>query len=147
MKKVNILCVGKIKEKYFTDAIAEYAKRLTRYCEFNIIELADEVSDEVRRESDAILKKMRGYTVLMDISGKAVSSTDVASILDRAYVSSPEVTFIIGGSQGVDDRVRARADERISFGKVTYPHQLMRVITAEQIYRGFNILAGTPYHK
>lgn len=148
MKKVTVLCVGKIKEKYLTDGIAEYAKRLSRYCSFSLTELPDiSGENEVRKESDALLSKMKGYCILLDLSGKQVTSPELSAIMDKAYLSAPEITFIIGGSEGVDERVRARADERIAFGKVTYPHQLMRLILAEQIYRAFNISANTPYHK
>ena len=148
MKKATILCVGKIKEKYFTDGIAEYAKRLGRFCDFSVVEIPDEAGDtEVKKESDALLAKLRGYVVLLDIGGKELSSPEFAEVIDRAYLTAPEITFVIGGSRGVDDRVRAKADIRVSFGRVTYPHQLMRLILSEQIYRAFNILAGTPYHK
>lgn len=148
MKKATVLCVGKIKEKYLADGITEYAKRLSRFCEFSVVELADEPGEaEVRLESDAILRRLRGYVVLLDICGKELGSPEFAAAIDRAYLSAPEITFVIGGSCGVDERVRAAANLRVSFGKVTYPHQLMRLILAEQIYRAFNILAGTPYHK
>ena len=148
MKKVTVLCVGKIKEKFISDGIAEYAKRLTRFCEFRVEEISDECgADAVRRESDALLKKMNGFCVLTDIGGKELSSPQLASVMDKAYLTVPEITFIIGGSEGVDDRVREKADLKVSFGKVTYPHMLMRLILTEQIYRAFNILAKTPYHK
>lgn len=148
MKKTTILCVGKIKEKYLTDGIAEYAKRLSRYCEFSVVEIPDEAGDaEVKKESDALLTRLRGYVILLDLGGKELSSPELAEAVDRAYLTSPEITFVIGGSKGVDERVRAKANLRVSFGKVTYPHQLMRLILAEQIYRAFNILSGTPYHK
>lgn len=148
VKKATILCVGKIKEKYLADGIAEYAKRLSRYCGFSVVEIPDETGDaEVKKESDALLARLRGYVILLDLGGKELSSPDFAEAVDRAYLTSPEITFVIGGSKGVDERVRAKANLCVSFGKVTYPHQLMRLILAEQIYRAFNILAGTPYHK
>lgn len=148
MKKVTVLCVGRIKEKFISDGIAEYAKRLSRFCDFKVEEIADECGDDaVRRESDALLKKMHGFCVLTDIGGKELSSPQLASVMDKAYLTAPEVTFIIGGSEGVDDRVRVKADIKVSFGRVTYPHMLMRLILTEQIYRAFNILAKTPYHK
>lgn len=148
MKKVTLLCVGRIKEKYLSDGIAEYSKRLARFCDFAVEELPDESGDvAVKKESDALLKRIKGFTVLCDIEGKTLSSPELADTLDKAYISSPEVTFIIGGSEGVDARVRERADIRVSFGRVTYPHQLMRLILTEQIYRAFNIISGTPYHK
>lgn len=148
MKKVTVLCVGKIKERYLTDGIAEYAKRLSRYCEFSVAEIPDYAdANAVKKESDGLLAKIRGYCILLDLKGKMVTSPELSEIMDKAYLTSPEITFVIGGSEGVDERVRARADERIAFGKVTYPHQLMRLILTEQIYRAFNISANTPYHK
>lgn len=150
MRKVVLVTVGKIKEKYFADAIAEYSKRMSRFCDFHIVELADagDKDTAVKIESDAILKKLCGYVILLDIGGQQLTSEQLAATLDGAYTrGSGVVTMIIGGSHGVDDRVRSSANLRLSFGKVTFPHQLMRVMTCEQIYRAFNILEGTPYHK
>ena len=148
MKKVTVLCVGKIKETYLTQGIAEYAKRLSRFCSFEIVELPDiSGANEVQKESDALLGKIKGFCILLDLKGKQLTSPQLSAVMDKAYLTSPEITFVIGGSEGVDDRVRARADERVAFGLVTYPHQLMRLILTEQIYRAFNISANTPYHK
>lgn len=151
MKKVNIVCVGRLKEKYISDGVNEYLKRLSRFCEVNVVELGDVAPpDEVRRESDRILATLgakKAFVVLLDIDGELVTSPRLGEMIDRAFLTRPEVTFVIGGSEGVDDRVRAAADARVSFGRVTYPHQLMRLILAEQIYRAFSILSGTPYHK
>lgn len=148
MKKIKILCVGKIKEKFIDLGIDEYKKRLSRFCDLKIVELPDESGDvAVKKESDALLKSMSGRVVLMDVEGKLVTSPQLSELIENSYLTSPEVTFVIGGSEGVDERVKARADERISFGRVTYPHQLMRLILTEQIYRAFCISCGTPYHK
>ncbi len=148
MKKVTLLCVGKIKESYLTQGIAEYSKRLSRFCSFEIVELPDiSGANEVQKESDALLNKIKGYCILLDLKGKQLTSPQISDLMEKAYLVSPEITFVIGGSEGVDDRVRARADERVAFGNVTYPHQLMRLILTEQIYRAFNISANTPYHK
>lgn len=148
MKKIKILCVGKIKEKFIDLGIDEYKKRLSRFCDLKIVELSDERGDvAVKKESDALLKSMSGRVVLMDVEGKLVTSPQLSELIENSYLTSPEVTFVIGGSEGVDERVKARADERISFGRVTYPHQLMRLILTEQIYRAFCISCGTPYHK
>lgn len=148
MKKIKILCVGKIKEKFIDLGIDEYKKRLSRFCDLKIVELPDERGDvAVKKESDALLKSMSGRVVLMDVEGKSVTSPQLSELIENSYLTSPEVTFVIGGSEGVDERVKARADERISFGRVTYPHQLMRLILTEQIYRAFCISCGTPYHK
>ena len=148
MKKVNLLCVGKIKEKYLRDGIEEYAKRLSRFCSFNEIQLPDYCeNDEVKRESDDILAKIKGFTILCDIKGKQLSSEQISEVMDKAYLTNSEITFIIGGSRGVDERVRAKADLCLSFGNATFPHQLMRLLLTEQIYRAFNISENTPYHK
>lgn len=148
MKKVTVICVGKVKEKFFADGTAEYAKRLSRFCDLEFDEIPDDPSpDEVKRESDAILKKMRGFTVLCDVDGKTLSSEELSAVMDKAYLTSPEITFIIGGSRGVDSRVKSSASLRLSFGRMTFPHQLMRLILAEQIYRAFSISGGLPYHK
>lgn len=151
MKAVSVSCVGKCKEKFFADAVAEYAKRLQKFCKLTVDEQADYATpDAVRRESDAIEKSFRAgeYRILCDIGGDMVRSEDLAQLLDSAFLSGKScVRFIIGGSCGVDERIRNAADKRISFGRVTYPHQLMRVILLEQIYRAFTITAGLPYHK
>ena len=150
MKAVSISCVGKLKEKYFADAAAEYAKRLQRFCKLTVNELDDCAVCEVKRESDSIEKTFKSgeYRILCDISGELVSSEGLSEILDSAYLGGKQnVRFIIGGSQGVDERIKNYADKKISFGRVTYPHQLMRVILLEQIYRAFTISAKMPYHK
>lgn len=151
MKNIHVTCVGKLKEKFFTEAANEYIKRASKYCKITVTELPDtDAPDGVKRESDLILAtfKQGEYRVLCDIGGELVSSEQFADCIDKAFVGGYGVVrFIIGGSCGVDDRVRAAADKRISFGRVTYPHRLMRVILLEQIYRGLSISAGLPYHK
>ena len=146
MKKVNLVCVGKIKEKYLRDGIEEYAKRLSRFCSFSIIELPD-IPGEIKKESDAILSKLKGFVIICDIGGKLVTSPELSISMEKAYLTNSDVTFVIGGSDGFDDRVRAAANLSISFGRVTFPHQLMRLMLSEQIYRAFNITENTPYHK
>lgn len=148
MKKVNVVCVGKIKEKFFAGGIEEYKKRVSRFAELNFIEIKDfPTPDEIKRECDLILPKLHGYVILLDIGGKTLSSEELAEHMERAYLTQPVVTFVIGGSEGVDERVRLRADLRLSFGRVTFPHQLMRLMLSEQIYRAFTITEGLPYHK
>lgn len=150
MKKVRIVCVGKIKEAYLRDGIAEYGKRLRPFCDFSIEELEDRPDrpDTVARESAQILQRLHGFTVLTDIAGQAYTSPQLAEEMNRAYTAgNSEITFVIGGSGGVSEAVKSRADIRLSFGKVTFPHQLMRLMLCEQIYRAFTILAGMPYHK
>ena len=155
--RINIVCVGKIKEKYFTDAIKEYSKRLSRFCDFNIIEVdeyknnktsAEEINITIREEGKRLLDKAKGYLIAMDKGGKMLSSEDLATeIHDLTTYGNSEITFLIGGSNGLSSEVLSRVDKKISFGKVTYPHQLMRVILSEQIYRAFTIINGVPYHK
>lgn len=148
MRKINVVCVGKIKEDYLSDGIAEYVKRISRFARIEITELKDITgADEVKRESDLILEKLTGYKILLDINGKSLSSPEIAELMEKAYINNSEVTFIIGGSCGVDERVRAACDFRLSFGKATFPHQLMRLILCEQIYRALSITEKLPYHK
>lgn len=151
MKNVAITCVGKLKEKFFADAFSEYRKRLGRFCDLQVNELPDFAGDAaVRRESDGILSTFRAgeYRILCDIGGELLSSEQLSAKLDAVFASGHGcVRFIVGGSCGVDERVRASANLRISFGRMTYPHQLMRVILAEQIYRAFTIGSNLPYHK
>ncbi len=151
--KVNIVCVGKIKEKYFTDAIAEYSKRLSRFCSFNIIEV-DEASkiENLDKKSEAegklILEKCSGVIVSLDLKGKMLESPEIAEFIKTNQVSGvSEISFVIGGSNGLSDAVLKASKLVLSFGKITYPHQLFRVVLAEQIYRAFAIIAGLPYHK
>lgn len=141
--------MGKIKESYLVEGIAEYVKRLTRFCDVTVTEIPDcaDGAEAAKTESGAILSKLTGYTILADIGGELITSEGLASAVDKAYLTADTVTFVIGGSSGVDERVRAAADKRVSFGRVTYPHKLMRLIAAEQLYRAFTITAGLPYHK
>ena len=150
MKKINVICVGKIKEKFLIDGIAEYSKRLTRYAQVSVCELTDFATDNnvcKQKESGLILAKLKGYVILLDLEGKMLTSEQFAKEIDKAYISNSEITLIIGGSRGVDERVKQRADLAVAFGKITYPHQLMRLILFEQTYRAFTIIEGTPYHK
>lgn len=151
--KVNIVCVGKIKEKFFTDAIAEYKKRLSRFCNFNIIEV-DEDSKETNTdrknevEGKRILDKCSGVIVALDIHGKMLESQEIADFIKTKQVSGvSEISFVIGGSNGLSNEVLKRAALSLSFGKITFPHQLFRVVLTEQIYRAFTIISGLPYHK
>lgn len=151
MKAVAISCVGKLKERFFADAAAEYAKRLSKFCRLTVDEIADVAGEsEVRRECDGLEKTFRAgeYKILCDIGGEQPSSEELSRILDGVFLSGKSpVRFIIGGSCGVDERIKKAADKRISFGRMTYPHQLMRVILLEQVYRAFTISENMPYHK
>ena len=151
--KINVIAIGKIKEKYLSDAIAEYAKRMSRYADFKVIELPDapqgKTAEEQKKiESDALLSKAKGYIVALDPRGKELGSDDFAELIKtKCTEGQSEFSFLIGGSHGHTDELRAQADLVLSFGKPTFPHQLFRVMTCEQIYRAFTIINGTPYHK
>lgn len=158
--KITILCVGKIKEKYYADAVREYSKRLSRYCKLEIIETADEKTpagpseNEINiiknKEADRIERYISSdaYIIALAVDGKKVSSEKFASIISGLGVNgTSHIQFIIGGSLGLSDNLIKRADFRLSFSDMTFPHQLMRVILLEQVYRGYRIINGEPYHK
>lgn len=158
--KITIICVGKIKEKYFTMALEEYAKRLSRYCKLDVIELTDEKTpDQASEAEENQIKKLEGerilksikdgaYVIALAIEGKMLSSTQLAEKIEQLGVNgSSHLIFIIGGSLGLSDEVLARADYQLSFSKMTFPHQMMRVILLEQIYRAYRINSNQPYHK
>ena len=157
--KVSVICIGKIKEKFFTDAINEYKKRLSRFCDFEITEIPDlsipdnasesEKEQIKNREGEKILDKLKGnpFTVALCIEGKTLSSEDLAKTMADATQTTSHIAFIIGGSLGLSDAVKNKANLMLSFGRMTLPHQLMRVVLTEQIYRSFMINANTGYHK
>lgn len=161
MLRVNIICIGKIKEKYFTDAIAEYSKRLGAFCKFSVTELAEEriksntpnpaqIDEVIIAEGKRILQKIspQDYVAAMCIEGKLLSSEELAQTLDNVSVSGKStIDFIIGGSYGLSNEVKTRADLRLSMSRMTFPHQLARVILSEQIYRAFEISTNGKYHK
>ena len=157
MIRVNIVCIGKIKESFYRDAIAEYAKRLTRFCKLNIIELNEcmlsgkssaEIDKVKESEGKNILSKAKGTLISLDLAGKLMTSPEIAETISKCEVSgASEISFIIGGSYGLSNHVKEKCDISICFGKVTYPHQLMRVILTEQIYRAFMISSNSEYHK
>ena len=156
---INIICVGKIKEKYFTDALNEYAKRLSRFAKFSIIEVPDEkISDNASEKEEDMIKEKEGkkilaklsqgsYIIALCIEGTELSSEELAKKIADIFMTSSNITFIIGGSLGLSDAVKSKAQLKLSFGKMTLPHQLMRVVLAEQIYRSFKINANETYHK
>ena len=155
MLKVNIVAVGKIKEKYFADGIEEYSKRLSRFCTFRVIEVAEEnytkaTAGDVlvikKREEERILPHLKGKIFAMAIEGKQFSSEDFAKKLTETSLTDSELTFVIGGSYGLSDEIKRKA-ELISFSKMTFPHTLFRLMLTEQIYRAFSIINGSAYHK
>ncbi len=157
---INIICVGKIKETYYREALEEYVKRLSKYCKTDVTEVKDEQTkdgasareDEIVRETEGqrILSKIPdgAYVIATAIEGKKLDSEQFAGLIDSLGVKGiSRLVFIIGGSLGLSDEVKKRADMLLSFSDMTYPHQLMRVILAEQIYRAYRIIKGEPYHK
>lgn len=158
--KITVLSVGKIKEKFYIQAIEEYAKRLSRYCKLEIIQVADEKTTEnstetemnliKQKESERILKHITGeeYVITLEIQGKMLDSVELAKKIDSLGIGgTSHIVFVIGGSLGLHKNVSDRADLKLSFSKMTFPHQLMRVILLEQIYRSYRIIHHEPYHK
>ena len=158
--KITVITVGKIKEKFTRDAIAEYAKRLSKYCKLEIIEVADEktqenaseiVCNQIRqKEGERILKYIRedAFVVTLEIKGKLLSSEELAEKIEKLGVQgTSHIIFVIGGSIGLSQEVMKKSNFALSFSKMTFPHQLMRVILLEQVYRSYRIISGEPYHK
>ena len=158
--KITLITVGNIKEKYLRDAIAEYSKRLSRYCKLEILEVADEktpdqasevVENSIRdKEGERILKQIRDdmYVITLEIGGKMLSSEELVEKIDSLGIQGKSsIAFVIGGSIGLGEAVLKRSDYALSFSKMTFPHQLMRVILLEQVYRSYRIINGEPYHK
>ena len=143
---IKIICVGKIKESYLRDAISDYQKRINKYHKFEIIEVND---SNMKDEAIKILHyvKDNDYVVTLEIDGDMLSSTEFANKIDKLFITNSNITFIIGGSDGLDDEVKNRSNYRLSFSSFTFPHQFFRVILLEQIYRCFKILNNETYHK
>ena len=143
---IKIICVGKVKEKYLQEAISDYMKRLSKYHKVDIIILEDSNMSEERTR---ILKHIdsKDYVITLDIEGKELSSLELADKLDKIFITNSSICFVIGGSYGLDREVKKRANFSLSFSKLTFPHQLFRVILLEQIYRSFKILNNESYHK
>lgn len=158
--RISVISVGKIKEKFFTDAIAEYSKRLSKYCKLEMMEVADEkapenlsAKEEIQikdKEGERILSKISdsAYVICLAIEGKQLTSEGLSEkMAELALNGDSHVAFVIGGSLGLSANVLKRADFKLSFSPMTFPHQLMKVILLEQVYRGFRIMKGEPYHK
>ncbi len=158
--KITVITVGKIKEKYLKDAITEYSKRLSKYCKLEIVEVADEktpdnasgvVEDAIRsKEAERILKYVKddAFVITLEINGKQLSSEELADKIEKIGVQgTSHIIFIIGGSIGLGQEVLQKSNFSLSFSKMTFPHQLMRVILLEQVYRSYRIINGEPYHK
>ena len=158
--RITVIAVGKIKEKFYRDAVAEYEKRLGRYCKPEMIQVEDERTPDKadtkltelvkKKEAERILKYLRedAFVVVLDIRGKAYDSEEFAAQIESlATRGVSHIQFVIGGSLGLHEEVCKKADLTVSFSKMTFPHQLMRVILLEQIYRAYRIISGEPYHK
>ncbi len=157
---ISTICVGKLKEKYLKQAIDEYSKRLSRYCKLEIIEVPDEKTpDNASEKEELLIKEKEGLNILkhvkdnmfvvtLDLKGKMLSSEELAGFIKESGIKgNSNIAFVIGGSLGLSKAVLDRADFSLCFSKMTFPHQLMRVILLEQVYRGFRIINGEPYHK
>ncbi len=156
MVKINIVCIGKIKDKYIRDGITEFSKRLSRYINLSVIELAEEndnkglenaIAKETERIINTVTKKSKSYNILLDLKGKMKTSEEMAEKMEEISLTYSEINFIIGGSNGVGDEVREVSDFRLKFSPMTFPHQLMRLILFEQIYRWVTINKNIKYHK
>ena len=159
MLAINIICVGKLKEKFFKDAIDEYSKRLSKYCKLNIIELPDEkipektnpnIENEIKtKECNNIINHIKkdSYVISLDLTGKQLSSEEFSKNIENISMQSSQITFIIGGSLGLTDKVLSMSNQKICFSKMTFPHQLIRVFLLEQIFRAFKISNGETYHR
>lgn len=159
MLTINIICIGKIKEKFLKDAIDEYSKRLSKYCKLNILELPDEkipdksnssIENEIKtKECNNIIKHLKkdSYTICLDLKGKEFSSEEFSKNIENISMQSSQITFVIGGSLGLTEKIINLSNQKICFSKMTFPHQLIRIFLLEQIYRAFKISNGETYHK
>ena len=159
MLTINIICVGKLKERYWRDAVEEYSKRMKPLCKLKIVELSEEragddpsdaqIKHTITAESERIMQKLgKGdYVIAMCVEGKNISSEELSQRIEETCLTHSTIDLIIGGSWGLSDELKARADMKLSMGKMTFPHQLCRVMLLEQLYRAFQISKGTKYHK
>ena len=152
MIRIKLVCVGNLKEKFWEDAVSEYGKRLSKFCKLEIVEVKeqnkyDDIEKIKQLEGQGILSQLEGKVYLLDLEGREVTSEVFASLIREDEISSSTICFVIGGSYGVDSAVKQKIKDKISFGKMTYPHNLARVVLIEQIYRAFMINSGAKYHK
>lgn len=149
---IKIICIGKIKESFFKEAIDEYKKRISKYTKLEILELPDtnyDLKKTLKEESDNIIKNLNksDYNILLDVQGIEIDSISLAKKINNLFTNYSNITFVIGGSYGVNDEVKKICHERISFSKMTFPHQLFRILLLEQIYRSYKIINNEEYHK
>lgn len=156
MIKINLVCLGDIKEKYLKDAITEYSKRISRFADLKIIELKEHIAPTtnnldiikaLEKDGEEIKKFLRGHIIILDIYGKMLKSEEFSKKIEKISLTNSEITFLIGASNGIHENIKAMAHEKISFSLMTFPHQLMRVIFLEQLYRAFTISNHIAYHK
>lgn len=159
MLTINIICVGKVNEKYFKDSIQEYSKRLSKYCKLNILELPDEkIPDKINenlsyhiesKECDNIINHIKrdSYIICLDLTGKEISSIEFSKKIENISMQSSNISFIIGGSLGLTEKILNLSNEKLCFSKMTFPHQLIRIFLLEQIFRAFKISNGETYHR
>ncbi|MEG1499544.1 MAG: 23S rRNA (pseudouridine(1915)-N(3))-methyltransferase RlmH [Clostridia bacterium] len=151
--KIRIVCVGNLKEQYWRDAESEYKKRLSRFCDIDIVQLPEKNNFSskdliLKNESADIIKNLQGYNIVLDLGGETFSSEEFSLELDKIKLSGEgKITFVIGSSYGLHDSVKALANKKMSFSKMTFPHQMARVVLLEQIYRAFCISNNISYHK
>lgn len=143
---IKIICVGKVKEKYLRDGIDNYLKRLTKYHKVEIIEIND---SNIEEEAKGIIRYInpKDYVITLEIEGNMVSSKELSNLIDKTFITNPSIDFVIGGSEGLSDSVKNISNYKLSFSKLTFPHQLFRIVLLEQIYRSFKILNNETYHK
>lgn len=149
---IRIICIGKVKEKFYREAIEEYKTRLSKYTKLEIIELPDynyDIKKTIKEESDNIIKSLNksDYNILLDVKGEEIDSVTLSQKIENTLISHSNINFIIGGSYGVSDELKEMCNKRLSFSKLTFPHQLFRIILLEQIYRSFKIINHEEYHK
>lgn len=159
MLTINVLCIGKIKEKFFKDSIDEYSKRLSKYCKLNILELPDEkipdktnlnIENEIKsRECNNIINHLKkdSYIICLDLKGKEYTSEEFSKNIENISMQSSNITFIIGGSLGLNENILNMSNQKICFSKMTFPHQLIRIFLLEQLFRSFKISNGETYHR
>ena len=149
---ITIITVGKIKEKYIREGIDDYLKRLSKFTKIELIELEDESFDKaktLKKEADKILKKInpKSFIVTLEIDGKELSSVELSELIEKTTITHSNITFIIGGSYGLDDEIKKLSNYKLSFSKMTFPHQLFRLLFLEQLYRSYKIINNEEYHK
>lgn len=149
---ITLITVGKIKEKYIKEGIEDYLKRLSKYTKIELIELEDEAFDKIKtlkKEAEKIIKKInpKSYIVTLEIDGKEISSPELSELIEKTTITHSNITFIIGGSYGLDDEIKRLSNYKLSFSKMTFPHQLFRLLFLEQLYRSYKIMNNEEYHK